>query len=219
MSEDEPIKVSIYENGKITEGVIKEMKLEIIEGKARTTYIIGSRKTDDILTEVIEYNPYLGMPVTQSEIDRWHEEQMMQPRQEQETLDEYNAGDDVIDAMSHALGELGVVWRKPKDYIMDRKYPHTCFSCGKEIYYKHAFESFYKKNNYYHYCDPRWEAQAEQFKLNKRFKKIWKSPIVQFVCCDCHSHPKRIEKFIKKRERLLRQARNRAKKYQYEVSF
>lgn len=219
MSEDEPIKVSINENGKITEGVIKEMKLEIIEGKARTTYIIGSRKTDDILTEVIEYNPYLGMPVTQSEIDRWHEEQMMQPRQEQEALDEYNAGDDVIDAMSHALEEFDG-YCKPREYAMDKEYPHTCFSCGKKIYYMHALGNALpimrgEKSR----KEGRFVSPDEDKDFKKQFKKWWQSDIVKFVCCSCHKNPEKIEKFIKKRERLLRQAHNRAKKYKYEVEF
>ncbi len=83
-------------------------------------------------------------------------------------------------------------------HILDKKYPHSCYNpdCKKSLY----FEELYNTNmrivkdtdtigygNFVRYMD-------FDMPLYRRLKKLWRSPIIEFYCCDCYNFKELIEK-------------------------
>lgn len=56
----------------------------------------------------------------------------------------------------------------------DKKYPHKCFQCKQILQYKHALG----------------KAQEQGF-TEEQHKKMWKSAIVEYYCCNCYSRKER----------------------------
>lgn len=71
-----------------------------------------------------------------------------------------------------------------KKHILDIHYPHKCHRCKKplyweELYHANAFTFIYR--DYQPGTGLKWD-----FKAYKRLKKLWRSKVVQFYCCDCY---------------------------------
>lgn len=72
-------------------------------------------------------------------------------------------------------------WEHP----LDIKYPHKCYNCGDLILWKElliengVFRGSYK----YIYTG---KGYLDLFKKYKHLKKLWKSKVIQFYCCDCY---------------------------------
>lgn len=122
--------------------------------------------------------------------------------------EQLNQQGDYLDTMQSALDHLPLSVVPPKEAAdMDTTYPHFCFRCKREILYHHAFNNAWEKYRYEYQCEPRFYSVEEINELKEKFKKIfntwWTSKIVEFLCCSCYKKRDRIEKDLKKRERLL----------------
>lgn len=69
--------------------------------------------------------------------------------------------------------------RRIKTHPMDKKYPHTCFKCGKSLRWTELLSS----NGLYKHGGIR-DNIYEQY---KHFKKLWRSKVIQFYCCLCYN--------------------------------
>lgn len=75
---------------------------------------------------------------------------------------------------------------KPK-HILDLHYPHKCHRCKKPLYWEELYDA--NAGRVIMICDrdhfarigPKWD-----FKTYKRLKKLWRSKVIQFYCCDCY---------------------------------
>jgi len=108
--------------------------------------------------------------------------------------------DDTIDAMAQAFNVIGFPTYegkfKKKVPLMDRKYPHKCYECKKDLEYRHAYKSacgvydhpylIIRKGTYLTSKDWQMKMAREGYAFEKQFKKWWKSPIVKFMCCTCY---------------------------------
>ncbi len=73
---------------------------------------------------------------------------------------------------------------RPYSKHLDKLYPHFCFRC--EITLK--FEHFYNANApRYAFKNPIADNYTSNFSVKeyKKFKRMWKSPYVEFYCCIC----------------------------------
>lgn len=68
---------------------------------------------------------------------------------------------------------IGGVRSKP--HILDNKYPHVCFECKRELKWVELYT-----------------ANCEDIRFNmyayRKLKKLWKSQVVEFYCCNCFQH-------------------------------
>ncbi len=61
---------------------------------------------------------------------------------------------------------------------LDIKYPHVCFKCKKKLKFKELFNA--NRKNCYSFDMP----------LYRKLKKLWRSQVVEFYCCECFSDAK-----------------------------
>lgn len=64
---------------------------------------------------------------------------------------------------------------KPKVHHLDKKFPHVCFKCKKEL----KFEELFVANSSFinHFDMP----------LYRKLKNWWKSRFIEFYCCECYN--------------------------------
>jgi hypothetical protein len=62
---------------------------------------------------------------------------------------------------------------------LTRDYEHRCVACDSKLQYRHAWDKF----------EDDWaktaNEEAEYKGLEDKFKKLWKSGVMQFICCTC----------------------------------
>lgn len=71
-------------------------------------------------------------------------------------------------------------------HILDIHYPHKCHKCKTplywvELYNANATQTFTRYNLEYIGRKHIWD-----FETYKRLKKLWRSEVIQFFCCDCY---------------------------------
>lgn len=93
---------------------------------------------------------------------------------------------------------------KRKQNLMDRKYPHACFNsnnkenpCKNRIQYQYAFGEACEKYNIWRSVIVQtfskttmisaFKEAQKSYAFEKQFRVWWKSPIVQFLCCNCYA--------------------------------
>jgi hypothetical protein len=143
-------------------------------GHGRLTFPLVEGRIDE--NGNYEFSTRIG--ITTQDVDRW--------RQEEERIREC---------------ETDTCSTRGKLPLMDRKYPHVCFQCKKELKYRHAYNQACDKYNIYRkeaFDIPRLpnlsgmspdKALIKDVKkshtFEKQFRKWWRSKYVQFLCCDC----------------------------------
>ena len=70
-----------------------------------------------------------------------------------------------------------------KPHPLDRRYPHVCFECKKPL----KFEELFRANIYLY--NPkhirRFDTIDFDMPLYRRLKKLWRSQVIEFFCCNC----------------------------------
>ncbi len=93
------------------------------------------------------------------------------------------AGGHALDAMLHAfntLAEGSNDWHQNiKPHPLDKKYPHVCFECKKPLKFEELFQAN-TKDEYYKF------GGCFNMPLYRRLKKLWRSQIIEFYCCNCY---------------------------------
>ncbi len=82
---------------------------------------------------------------------------------------------DIIEIRYHEVSGISKIF-------LDTKYPHVCFSCKKELKFKEL-----------------WNRNVSMGV--KRLKKLWKSQVIEFYCCECFKKAevdKLVEEYFKK---------------------
>jgi len=100
--------------------------------------------------------------------------------------------------LSDYPGFVRATWGPPRREIrkdpLDVKYPHMCFNpnCKRKLNFKELWEANAKEifvNNKVHHGRRKWD-----FECYLRMKKLWRSQVIQFYCCDCFRGMERFEK-------------------------
>ncbi len=67
-----------------------------------------------------------------------------------------------------------VIWHSKK-HILDINYPHSCFICKEALYWEELFSVNMEIQ----------EWSRGNYKTYKQIKKLWRSQVIEFYCCNC----------------------------------
>ena len=92
----------------------------------------------------------------------------------------------VLDSFSRAIFYQETIGDRPwslipaheEKHLLDINYPHVCFRCKKPIYWRELFLANRERTK---------GGRMLEFNmpLYRKLKKLWKSQIVEFYCCEC----------------------------------
>ena len=68
---------------------------------------------------------------------------------------------------------------------LDTKYPHECYYCGRELYFKELLDRNAKITQK-GIRGIRGLKVSYDYAKYKHLKKLWRSKVVQFYCCRCY---------------------------------
>ncbi len=93
---------------------------------------------------------------------------------------------DVLDSILHPIPySITEVRNKIKPHPLDRRYPHFCFECKKPLKFEELFDA---NITYYNSPNAIWRRSKLNFDmpLYRKLKKLWRSQVIEFYCCNCY---------------------------------